>query len=213
MLEWLNKDPGQKPCYETPTQVSSCEYCEIFKSNSFYRTHSLVASAKFSGWTSVVEIWYIYPFSKYDWIRQDVKLLKLVDILHISITLGIFQQNGCRDLKPLSAIIEEIYPDNRKSSSLPQKNVVRRIKNLGKYYKGSGATWYTFQVLVQHFFAQLSEIWKKKWIGKVHTKICKTKMNREGTSHSRQTFEILMFLMHIIIHLMTSKYNKAYSNS
>ena len=71
-------------------------------------------------------------------IRQDVKLLKLVDFLHIYIILVIFQQNGCKDLSlwlSLSAIIEEIYPDNRKSSSLPQKNVMRRIKNLWQYYK------------------------------------------------------------------------------
>lgn len=39
------------------------------------------------------------------------------------------------------------------------------------------------------------------------------KMNGEGTSNASQKFEILMFMIHIIIHLMTSKPNKAYQNS
>ena len=29
---------------KTPTQVFSCEYCEIFKNSCFYRTHSAAAS-------------------------------------------------------------------------------------------------------------------------------------------------------------------------
>ena len=39
------------------------------------------------------------------------------------------------------------------------------------------------------------------------------RMNREGTSYSGQKFEILMFMMHTMIHLIASKSNEAYPNS
>ena len=37
-LESLNKVAGMKACKETPTQVFSCEYCEILK-NIFFTEH------------------------------------------------------------------------------------------------------------------------------------------------------------------------------
>ena len=39
------------------------------------------------------------------------------------------------------------------------------------------------------------------------------KMNREGTSNSGQKFEMVMFMMHVIINLITSKSNEVYPNS
>ena len=44
-------------------------------------------------------------FNKYNWIRSDVNLLKLVDILDIYITWVIFQQFSHRDLKPVAFLV------------------------------------------------------------------------------------------------------------
>ena len=97
--------------------------------------------------------------------------------------------------------MEKIYLDNRKFLSLPQNNVVSRIKNLGQHCKGGWGK-------VVHFLGTCSIIFFHDCL-----KFEKKNMNREGKSYASQKSEILMFMMHIIIHLMTSKSNEAYSNS
>ena len=54
MLESLfNKVADLKTCHfikkETPTQVLSCEYCEIFKNTFFYRTSPMTAYVEADG--------------------------------------------------------------------------------------------------------------------------------------------------------------------
>ena len=99
-------------------------------------------------------------------------------------------------------LMEKIYLDNRNFLPLPQHNVVSRIKNLGQYCKGRWGNLVHFLGTCPIFFSHDCLKFEKK----------QKKKNREGTSYASQKFEILMFTMHIIIHLMTTKSNDAYPN-